>query len=249
MSHFFDYTYHVDSRDMDPFSQCRPSAVLGFLQEAATEAAVELHVSREELIEQHHAFWMLARIWYRLVSPIYWDDVLTIRTWHRGGRGVSMYRDFDLYRNGVWIGEAISLWVMADLDTHKPLRLSLVPEFAQSAGGELCKNVTLQKLSAPEGMALTEERRLHYSEADINGHVNNARYADFACDALHLERIGEGKFVSSLQVGYLAECRPGETILLYTGQWEGSCYVHGADREGKSRFDAALALSELPETP
>lgn len=249
MSHVFEYTYRVDSRDMDPFGQCRPSAVLGFLQEAATEAAAELGVSREELVEQHHAFWMLARIWYRLERPIYWDDLLTVQTWHRGGRGAAMYRDFDLYRNGIWMGEAVSMWVMADLDTHKLVRLSKIPQFEGSTGGALCKNVTLQKLVAPEGMALAEERKLHYSEADINGHVNNARYADFACDALHLEQAGRGKFVSSLQVGYLAECRPGETILLYTGEREGSYYVHGADPEGARRFDAALALSDLSENP
>ena len=95
-------------------------------------------------------------------------------------------------------------------------------------------------------MTLAERRTLHYSDADVNGHVNNARYADFVCDALHLEKLGAGQFVSSLQVGFLHECRPGEALDLWVGQGEGTHYVHGTGLQGDSRFDAALTLSPMP---
>lgn len=42
---YYENTYRVGARDVDPFNQCRPSSMMDFLQEAATEAAVELHVS------------------------------------------------------------------------------------------------------------------------------------------------------------------------------------------------------------
>ena len=47
---YYENTYRVGARDVDPFNQCRPSSMMDFLQEAATEAAVELHVSREEMV-------------------------------------------------------------------------------------------------------------------------------------------------------------------------------------------------------
>lgn len=97
---YYENTYRVGARDVDPFNQCRPSSMMDFLQEAATEAAVELHVSREEMVARYHVFWMLARIWYRLDRPVCWDERVTIRTWHRGSRGASMYRDFDLLMDG-----------------------------------------------------------------------------------------------------------------------------------------------------
>ena len=243
---YYDYQYYVDSRDTDPFGQCRPSAVLGFLQEAATEAAMALHVSREEMLERHNAFWMLARIWYRLDRPISWNETVAVRTWHRGGKGASMYRDFDLTVGGALAGEAVSVWVLADRESHKPLRLSRLDEFQGTDGGELCKERTLTRLRLPEEMKKAEERRLWYSDADVNRHVNNSKYADFACDALHLERLGEGSFVSSLQVGFQAECRPGEVLRLRTGRSDGVWYVQGTDGQGSARFDAALTLSELP---
>lgn len=242
---YYEHTYRVGARDVDPFNQCRPSSLLGFLQEAATNAAGALHVSREDMIRDYNVFWMLARIWYRLDQPLGWNDRLTVRTWHRGNKGASMYRDFDLYRDGTLVGEAVSVWVLADLDTHKLFRLKDVKQFEGSDGGPLCKDKLLPKLRIPVELIPGPDRPLHYSDADINGHVNNTRYADFACDALQLHRLGEGRFVSALQIGYLKESRPGETLRLSAGSGDGTWYVQGDGAEGKPHFDAALTLSPL----
>ena len=38
---YYEKEYLVDSRDIDPWYHCRPSGLLGALQEAAVEAAVD----------------------------------------------------------------------------------------------------------------------------------------------------------------------------------------------------------------
>lgn len=242
---YFEETYRVGARDTDPFGLCRPSSLMDFLQETATKAAIALHASREEMIARYNAFWMLARAWYRLDQPVGWDDRLTIRTWHRGGKGVSMYRDFDILRDGAPIGEAVNVWVLAGLETRKLCRLAEIEEFDGTSGGALCKTRLLPKLRVPVQLGGGEVRALHYSDCDVNGHVNNVRYADFACDALHLQRLGAGRYVSSVQLGYLKECRAGESLTLSTGCRDGVWYVQGDGGEGKARFDAALTLSPL----
>ena len=242
---YFEYPYTVDSRDTDPFGFCRPSALLAMFQEAATEAAMDLHVSREEMLERHNAFWMLARMWYRLDRPLRWNERVTVRTWHRGGKGASMYRDFDLFEGEKRVGEAVSTWVLADADTHKPLRLSHLSEFQGTAGEGLCKDKLLTKVCLPEGMTLAEERLLHYSDADINRHVNNCKYADFACDALHLERLCQGKFVRSFQLGYVSECRAGETVWVDTAARGDVLFARGEGEDGGERqLDIPVASPE-----
>lgn len=243
---FYEGSYLVDSRDVDQWYHCRPSGLLGILQEAAVSAACALHASREEMLEKYNLFWMMARLWYRLERPLMWGERVTVRTWHRGGKGVSTYRDFDLLVDGRPVGEAVSLWVVADVQTHRLGRLSGIEEFQGTDGGELCKKKLLSHLRLPQGMELADRRGMHYSDTDVNGHVNNVRYADFICDALHMERLGAEQFVSSLQVGYLAECQAGETLELYTGEQEGQWFVHGTDGDGKSRFDGAVTLSPTP---
>lgn len=244
MSVFYEKNYTIGTRDIDPFNCCRPSALLGILQEAATDAAMMLKVTREDIIPKYNAFWMLARIWFRLDRPLRWNECVTVKTWHRGGKGAAMYRDFDLSVNGRSVGEAVSTWVLADVDTHKLFRIANISEFEGTDGGELCKDKVLNKLRLPNSLPTREHRTLYYSDTDINGHVNNSKYADFACDALHMERLGETRFISSLQLGYLAECRPGDVLEFLVGEEEGTYYVRGIDKEDKPRFEGAVTLGE-----
>ena len=242
---YFEETWRVGARDTDTFGLCRPSALMDFLQETATKAAVALHVSRDEMIGRYRAFWVLARAWYRLDKPVCWDDELTIRTWHRGAKGASMYRDFDICRGGERIGEAVNVWALVSVDTRRLYRLADVGEFDGTSGGDLCKQKLLPKLHIPIDLQDAGMRQLHYSDCDVNEHVNNVRYVDFACDALHMQRLGIGRFVSSLQLGYLKECKAGEAIRLTAGHQDGVWFVQGDGAEGKPRFDAALTLSPL----
>ena len=245
MSRYLEFDWTVDSRAVDMFDQCRPSAMLGYLQEAATLAALDLGASGPQVLEKYNCLWMVSKSWMELDAPLRWNERFTVRTWHRGALGASSYRDFDIYRDGKVIGQAVTLWVMVDVDSHKLFRMRDLAEFQGTDGGELCKDIKLHRVKLPQVFDGREERAMRYSDTDINGHVNNVHYADFACDALHLERLDGGQYVSQLQLCYLAECRPGEAIDLLTGASEGRQLVQGMGEEGKIRFDAALTLDNL----
>ena len=244
MSVWYEHKTPIDTRDVDGRSQCRPSALLGHLQEAATLAAESRGFGRELLMERYDAFWMLARLWYRLERPLCWGEELNIHTWHRGGKGASMYRDFDLYVDGKHVGEAVSVWALVRQSDRKMLRLSQIPELEGTEGGERNKSILLSKLHLPDTMSVAERRLMRYSDTDINAHVNNTRYADFACDAIRAERLKEGQFIREMQLGYHAECLPGESIDLFTAQQDDTYFVHGIDESGKSRFDVRLILGK-----
>lgn len=245
MDVFYERTYPTDFRDLDLFGHVRPSAVLGLLQEAATQAACELHLSGPELRDRYNAFWMLARVRYELKRPLLWDEPVTVKTWHRGGKAAVMYREFDLSVGEEPVGQALSAWVLADREDHKLLHLSGIGEIENTGGGSLCRTDTLRKLRLPGDLTSVEERRLHYSDTDWNGHVNNTRYADYVCDALKLEKLGKGKFVSRLQLCYLTECLAGESIRLLTGRSEEGLCVRGEALDGEERFRGILTLDNL----
>lgn len=180
---------------------------------------------------------------FLLERPLRWGEELTVRTWHRGGRGAIMYRDFDLLVGGHRVGESVSAWVMMNRDTGRIVKLSTVSELRETGGGSLCKERTLSKIRFPQGMAPVERRLMRYSDSDINGHVNNTKYADFVCDAIHLDRREKGEFVSEIQIGYLAQCWPNEEIEIRTARWDGGWFVGGEDEACTPRFEACVRLS------
>ena len=240
MSLFFEHTIRLSGMDADGRGICKASALLNHLQIAAALAAEDGGFGREALVERYGAFWMLARSWFRLERPLRWEDEITIRTWHRGGKSAIMYRDYDIFVDGELVGESVSGWVLASVQTRRLLRLGDVAELAGTGGGELCKTMTLAKLHHPAQLEEVERRRMRYSDTDINGHVNNIRYADFACDAVEAECMAEDTFLSEMQIGYLAECRPGQTLTLQVGGQGDGRYVRGVDEGGTPRFEAAL---------
>jgi len=247
MSTVYELNLRVDSRDVDLFNQCRPSAVLGYLQEAATQAALSLGVSGPQILEKYNCLWMVTRSWVELDAPLRWNDSIHVKTWHRGASGASSYRDFDLSRDGKPVGRGTTLWVMVDVDTRKLFRMKNLLEFQGTDGGELNRSLKLHRPAMPEVFDGRARRDLRYSDTDINGHVNNIHYADFACDSLHLERLGRGKFVRSFQIGYVSECQAGETIWVDTAARGDELFARGQGENGDERFDFTLRLADLPE--
>lgn len=244
MSRFFSHTYHIDTRDLDVFDACRPSAVLGYLQDVAGLAAEDFGGANPQMIAKYRHCWMLARTQFTLLRPLRLHDALELKTWHRGGDGAVMYRDTDLLVDGKQVGEALASWVLADLDTRALARMSAFPELQGTDGGALNRATRLRPLRLPDGLPEVERRTLHYSDLDANGHVNNTRYADLLCDALALHSAPAGSFVTELRLNYLKECHAGEVLTLKAG-WQGEDgLVSGQGEGGEVRFTGALTLSK-----
>lgn len=239
----YEMTSLIGGREVDGKGHCKPSALLDHLQVAATVAA-EVGGFGRSLVERYGAFWMLARSWHRLARPLQCGEALTVRTWHRGSRTALMYRDYDLYVDGQWVGEGVSGWVLAGVDSRKLLRLAEIQELAGTDGGELCKTMQLNKLKLPPQLEEAGRRTFYYSDTDINGHVNNARYADLACDALEQLCVAPGLFLQEMQIGYQAECRAGETLSILRGQEGARQMIRGVDGDGKIRFEVSAIFGQ-----
>jgi hypothetical protein len=88
--------FRVDSRMADCFNLCRPSALLGFLQEAATEHFFQMHVPALKLIETIRCGLDYDAAVVRLATLLR-AVIRNVRTWQRGGVGAVVYRDYDRF--------------------------------------------------------------------------------------------------------------------------------------------------------
>lgn len=246
MKTIHENSYRVRVNDTDLFHLCRPSSLLMYLQEAASEHAALLGVSYANLAERG-AVWMLVRMRYTLQRPIWGGEDLRVRTRYSSPKGRSVLRDYVLYVGSEQVGSAVSSWVLGDIVSHKLLAAEdLLPRAAPEADGP--KIERLGKIIMPRELTDCARRTICYSDTDINGHANNTHYADYACDAVHFETM-RGQYIREFQITYSAECRMGQTIFLKSGRDGSSLFVRGTDAEGKVHFDTRMEMCDLERKP
>ena len=197
---------HIDNRGI-----AKPSFLWNIMQDAATVHAEALHIGPLDL----RIVWVLSRIKARLTRPLLPYERLRCETWCPGIKGASWYRSFSFFVDNKPVGDAQSMWVTLDPETHRIVRPGAFPEAEQylhTSRGELF--APLPKLSC-DNVRLHHVHEVRYSDLDVNNHVNNVRAVELISDALDLYK--QPGFVSELQVNYTAETACGESLSLLTG--------------------------------
>ena len=245
MNTIFEHQYPVGHLEIDLHSKCRPSSVMMFMQHAATIHSQILNISRDQLIASRGCFWILSRAKFELYDPLLLDDVVDLRTWCREAKGVTWNREFEFIRDGKVIGGASTLWVIAELETKKLVRVSSFDNLAELTYPAKQSGVTLARLAPEQELHAIGTRRVVYSDCDINQHLNNTRYADILCDMLdmHLEAK---RYVSAMQINFVDEAKPGDMLSVFaTAERDGeksSRYVCGKFADGRMCFEAEIAF-------
>lgn len=247
MNETYTKTFEIGTTSVDRFGNCRPAAILEIIQELGSDHGSLQNIDRDYLVENYHACWILARVWYHLERPLHAGELLTGTTWHRGAGGLIVYRDTDLYVGQEYVGEAVAAWVVADLESRKMLRPGSVENIAEAAAPKEVKTRQLRLLRSPKERKVVYDRTVRYSDLDVNGHMNNTKYADVLLDALSSREL-EGRFISEMQLNYSQECREGEVIGIARRMEENACYIDGCSEDGKRRFEAMLRFSQDMET-
>ena len=223
------------SRDCDLGGLWRPSAILTAMQETAGAHSHALGCGRQTLVK-NGIVWVLTRCEVRMDREAHIGDRLSIETFPLPLRRWFFPRYF-VFRDaaGEQLGAAGTLWVLFDLEKR-----------CMVAPGEVAKAIPDNSdLVPPLGVpgpvprltgAETERMRMPvYSELDVNGHVNNARYADWLCDALGVEAMRDYR-VKTMRLSYAAEIRPGQEMRLRLTR-DGLAYHLTGTHEGKVHFE------------
>ena len=230
------------SRDCDLGGLWKPSAILTAMQETAGMHSHILGCGRETLV-QKGVVWVLTRCEVQMEKEARMGSRLSIETFPMPLRRWFFPRYF-VFRDeeGAQVGAAGTLWVLFDLEK----RCMVAPG---DVAGAIPDNSDLTPpLGVPgpvprlTGGTLESARTPVYSELDVNGHVNNARYADWLCDALGLEVMREYR-VKTMRLSYAAEIRPGQAMELRLTR-DGLAYHLTGAHEGKTHFEIGGELEK-----
>ena len=242
----------VPCYDTDASFYLKPAAFMDMAQEIAYWAAQELGFGYDDL-HVHHVAWVLSRMHFHFENPPKWRDNVTLYTWHKGADGLFYLRDFFLQdAAGHRLVTCTSSWVVIDERTRRLVRPEELQDklstgdvddaIAERAPKVAMPRVVRQALQPePEPAG---EHTVVYSDVDIIGHTNNARYMVWAMDCIDYETVS-GRRVRDAYINFNKETTPGTTVQLFRLKTEEDgalvWYVEGRV-DGKSAFCVKLVF-------
>lgn len=236
-------TSEVPCYDVDSNMDMKPAAFMDLAQEIAYQAATALGFGYDALQTEGKA-WVLSRMHYEFIRHPKWRENIELYTWHKGPYGPFYLRDFEL-RNagGDLLVRATSSWVILDVANRTMCRTADVMEMIPE--DTVCKDNAIErpadKVMMPRGVTpeIAGEHKVEFSDIDLLGHTNNARYVVWAMDCIDFDEL-KTRPVKDVTVTFIHETRAGEVITLEkvrTENEDGTITWHiDGKADGKSAF-------------
>ena len=240
-------TYDVNTIVLDDQKRLGLSGLLNLLQDIAWLHAKHLGWGYEALVE-HGTAWVLVRQKLVMADWPVWGDVVEVRTWPRGVIGALAVREFEIVAGDRKFGECSTSWLIIDAQTRRPTRIDR-EAFRKNTRTEGCLAIEAGKITPQTGLKPAATFLVRNSDLDVNGHVNNTRYAQWILDSVPLEAHAAYR-LDEYEVNFLAETNVGDTVVIERDEIEPSPtsparwqFQGKRIKEDKAAFVARLGVS------
>jgi len=209
--YFYSKEYQVKYYEMDFNKGLKPSALLNFLQDMATENAEMLGFGPSFVFPRNYA-WFLIK--YHMEFDEYPCDLdnLIIKTEARGISKIIASRDFEIWTTGgERLARVASSWMLVDLETKRPLSLAKAIDF-MPMNEKREDDLQYEKITTPEKIDYEKTFEIRFDDIDVNQHVNNANYIVWAFEALPYEFKAQHK-LKTLDITYKKEIVHGHSVI------------------------------------
>lgn len=240
--------YEVNTLLVNPEKKLGLFGLLNLIQDTAWVHASHLGHGYEEMIRDKTA-WVLTRQKLKMSRWPVWRENLELRTWVKPIEGLLAIRDFEVFVNQHKIGECTTQWLIMDLITRRPAEKKLnlsENEFRQDAPELL----SASKIILQKDLKEFAEFHVRNSDLDMNGHVNNTRYAQWILDSVQAEKHSE-YHLDEYEVNFISETKSGDHITILGGALsEDRIQFQGVRKQDqKAVFAASLRVSAKHLSP
>lgn len=235
---YLDHTFKVTSCDMDIFSRLKPTAILNICGEVAYMHSSLMGFGFESLAKMDMA-WVLSRVETQIERLPTWGEQIRVRTWHKRFSGLFGIRDYIFFDNeDREIIRVTTSWVIIKVATRRIVRIDRL--FAENSilDGQAYPHEAIateaQRISLSDSQTHYNlgEHLVQYSDMDLNRHVNNAKYLEWACDHSKAQ-MDSSLMLSSFAINFNHEATYNQTVaLIATESTPESLTVEGVINKG-----------------
>ena len=237
--------FNIKSYNVDFQQNAKPSALMQFFQEVASNHAAELGAGYDALISRE-LFWALSRLTVEIGRMPRWGESILIETWPCGSEGLFFRRDFIVYdKDHQIIIRAVSGWLLLAAQTLRPQRPSMLGIDLPFNNGRKSLAYFPERLTA-QTEQVAFNKKVAYNEIDQNLHVNNTRYLDWATDCFKLKHYQNHR-LTGFSLEFLAETHWGDEIELHIGNDFLNSAIEAIESTSSTKlFKAVLTWETLP---
>lgn len=205
----FEELIEIPAYFVDEDMQMTASALFGLLTEVSNRHASRLNAGWHQLRDCGY-FWVITRMRMEINRLPRWTETVKLRTWVRKSAAATSPRDYELLdTDGNQLVGASSVWAILDIENSRPQRMSMfdsdfpIQEHSAIDG----KPQKINAIDIPD--SLPEPKSVYASDIDMNHHVNNARYIQWAFDAVdHNFRLTHR--ITGMTVNFLSQAKLGD---------------------------------------
>ncbi|MFC4652562.1 acyl-ACP thioesterase domain-containing protein [Lactococcus nasutitermitis] len=189
MSLKYSEKYQVPFYESDAFKNMKISSLLAVALQISGVQSTKLDRSDVWVAEHYHLFWAVIEYELEITRLPKFSETITIET------EATSYNKFFCYRN-FWFKDAAgnvlveikSTWVLMDKESRKVERVldEIVAPYQSEKTSRILRSHKFAKKDTFENAELMSYP-VRFSDLDMNGHVNNAKYYDWASDMIDFD--------------------------------------------------------------
>jgi len=214
MMEIYERKFQPRVLDIMETEQVKPTSIINYLQESAYEHAYHLGISFQHTFKQHLT-WFLLRYYIEIKRYPVLDEHLILRTWISNSGPKYSLRDFQIVDEaGESLVNASTSWILYNFIRRKQVdhnaNFSNIPILEQRS-----VDYDYPKIPLPEKVDLKAQFKVRYSDLDLNNHVNNRVYLEWALESIPRKQLKEYQ-VNKLEISFKRQAFYNEDILVET---------------------------------
>tara|TARA_R110000868_G_scaffold257374_3_gene514485 strand:+ start:8997 stop:9770 length:774 start_codon:yes stop_codon:yes gene_type:complete len=239
IKNYFDKQFELRYFEMNKSGMATPTSILILLEETAAEHCYSINHSLYQLEAQNVGWVLMSGVLQMERYPNY-KEKITIRTWLSKCSTVKGFRENIIYdeQNNI-IGRARDLWVFFDIKKRRPAKIfdDIKEKWSFCSKESIDYNIS-KKIKAIENADVELKFNISRFDTDMNKHVNNIRYLQWAVESVPDEII-DNYYLYFIDGRFISEAHYGQTIVSLTkNHTENKSFMHTIKIEGTNKVCA-----------
>jgi len=207
----YNREYFVHYYECDPNLRLHVTSLLKYFEDIALLQSEDVGVGLKYYTENKIA-WLLYK-WDIIIDDYpHFNDAINIITEPHGYSKFYAYRTFDVKnKNGEQLIKGNSIWFLVDTSIHRPTKISEELYSYYNVPVENRIELKLDEIETVNRIDYQKEFFVRQSDIDVNDHVNNIKYVEWALEAIPNE-ILKTCILKRLKVVYKKETHFGKKI-------------------------------------